>query len=210
LPNIYQFTLLRHGESVGNFESRVQGRSEFPLTDTGREQANALAQRWIADGQTFDQIISSPQSRSRETAEIIAGCLSLSVEFDPLWVERDYGKLSGLRGEDAEKTEQRPLYSIPYHPVGENGESMWELYLRGGQAVLSMVRREPGRYLIVSHGGILNMVLYNILGIAPQAYFRGPRFLFRNTAYASLTYNPNEHIWRVLAINERSHWNGDS
>lgn len=209
MPTLYHFTLLRHGESVGNSEGRVQGQSEYPLTETGRKQSQALAQRWVTEGQSFDRIISSPQSRSRETAEIIAGCLDLTVEYDPLWMERDYGKVSGMPGEEAVKTEQRPLYSFPYQPVGEDGESMWELYLRAGRAVLSMVRREPGRYLIVSHGGTLNMGLYNILGITPQAYFRGARFLFKNTAFASLTYNPNEHIWRVLAMNDRSHWPGE-
>lgn len=209
MPNLYHFTLLRHGESVGNSESRVQGQSEYPLTETGRKQSYALAQRWETEGRYFDRIISSPQSRSRETAEIIARCLGLTVEYDPVWMERDYGKVSGMPGEEAVKTEQRPLYSFPYQPVGDDGESMWELYLRAGQAVLRMVRLEPGRYLVVSHGGILNMVLYNILGIAPQAYFRGPRFIFRNTGFANLTYNPNEHIWRVLAMNDRSHWPGE-
>ncbi len=209
MPDIYHFILLRHGESVGNQEGLVQGQSDFPLTETGRKQSQALAQRWLAEGQNFDRIISSPQSRCRETAEIIAGFLGVIVEFDPIWMERDYGSVSGMFDKEALSTEQRPLYSIPYLPVGGNGESMWELYLRAGQAVLSLVRLPAGSYLVVSHGGILNMLLYNILGIAPQAYFRGPRFLFRNTGFASLTYNPNEHIWRVLGMNDRSHWQGE-
>ena len=209
MPDIYHFILLRHGESVGNLEGRVQGQSEYPLTETGRKQSQALAQRWVAEGQTFDRIISSPQSRCRETAEIIAGFLGVNVEFDLVWMERNYGSVSGMSGHEALSAEQRPLYSTPYMPVGGNGESMWELYLRAGQAVLSLVRLPAGSYLVVSHGGILNMLLYNILGIAPQAYFRGPRFLFRNTGFASITYNPSEHIWRVLGINDRSHWQGD-
>lgn len=39
-------TLLRHGESVGNAESRWQGQADFPLTRKGRAQAQALAERW--------------------------------------------------------------------------------------------------------------------------------------------------------------------
>lgn len=46
----FQITLLRHGESVGNAELRWQGQSDFPLNDTGRAQARALAERWKAEG----------------------------------------------------------------------------------------------------------------------------------------------------------------
>ncbi|MBK8824271.1 MAG: histidine phosphatase family protein [Anaerolineales bacterium] len=45
-PQPFHITLLRHGESVGNAESRWQGQADFPLTDTGRAQARALAERW--------------------------------------------------------------------------------------------------------------------------------------------------------------------
>jgi broad specificity phosphatase PhoE len=206
---LFHITFLRHGQSTGNLEGRVQGRSEFPLSDTGRKQALALGKRWQAERRHFDWVISSPQSRSRETAEIIAACLDLEVEFDEHWVERDYGNLSGMVGEEAERAEQRPLYAMPYQPVGQVGESLWDLFLRAGHAVHSLMQRDPGRYLIVSHGGILNMVLYNILGIAPQAYFRGARFAFRNTAFATLTYHPTEHIWRVVGLNDRAHWPSD-
>jgi broad specificity phosphatase PhoE len=205
----FHITFVRHGQSVGNLEGRVQGRSEFPLTETGRKQSQALGQRWLAEGRRFDHVISSPQSRSRETAEIIAGCLDLAVEFDELWMERDYGNLSGMLGEEAEKVEQRPLYGMPYQPVGQVGESLLDLHLRAGQALNSLMRRAPGQYLVVSHGGILNMVLYNILGIVPQAYFRGPRFAFRNAAFTSLTYHSTEHIWRMVGLNDRAHWTAE-
>ena len=37
--------LIRHAESQGNFERRLQGRREFPLTAKGMQQAEALASR---------------------------------------------------------------------------------------------------------------------------------------------------------------------
>jgi broad specificity phosphatase PhoE len=91
-------------------------------------------------------------------------------------------------------------------PIGETGETQWELYLRGGQAMQSLLGRPPGRYLVISHGGLLNMVLYAMLGIVPQANFQGAHFRFRNTAYAVLSYNPAEHYWVLEHLNERSHW----
>ena len=74
----YDFVFLRHGESVGNAEERFQGQSDFPLTETGREQARALADRWLKEGMKFDLVVTSPLSRAKETAEIIAGKLERS------------------------------------------------------------------------------------------------------------------------------------
>jgi len=61
----YHIVFLRHGESVGNAEDRFQGQADFPLTDKGRAQAKALAERWLVEGVTFDRCISSPLLRAR-------------------------------------------------------------------------------------------------------------------------------------------------
>ena len=96
--NLYQITLLRHAESIGNANGYHQGQAEFPLTDRGRLQAQALATYWQDHGTTFDQIIASPQSRTRETAEIIAAALQKQIEYDPVWKERDNGVYAGDLG----------------------------------------------------------------------------------------------------------------
>ncbi len=206
-PALFHITLLRHGESVGNANGYHQGQADFPLTERGRAQAQALASYWLSSGVTFDQIIASPQSRARETSEIIASALGVEVEFDPLWMERDNGILAGLPHEEARLKYPQPDFISLYEPIGQTGESQWELYLRGGRAIQSILHRLPGRYLIVSHGGLLNMVMHAILGITPQANFQGPRFRFRNTAYASLIYRPSSHNWLVIGVNQCDHWN---
>lgn len=204
--NTYHLTLLRHGESVGNAEGYHQGQSEFPLTEQGTAQAQALAALWKSSGTTFDFVISSPQSRASQTAEIIASALGLQVKYDDLWKERDNGVLSGMHHEEASQKYPQPAFIHPYSPIGQNGESQWELYLRAGHAVQSILHRSPGAYLVVSHGGILNMTLQAILGITPQANFQGARFRWRNTAYATLTYHPDTHAWIVEGTNQHPHW----
>ena len=121
-------------------------------------------------------------------------------------MERNNGLLSGLRPEEARLKAPRPDFMNPYFPVGKTGESQLQLYLRAGRAVQSLVRSEPGRYLVVSHGGLLNMVLYSILGLAPQANFQGARFRFRNASFASLIYQPDQHIWTLERLNDQEHW----
>jgi 2,3-bisphosphoglycerate-dependent phosphoglycerate mutase len=205
----YDITFLRHGESVGNLENRFQGHADFPLTETGRAQANALASRWQEEGRVFDRIFSSPLARARETAEIICSRVDTPMEFDPEWMEINNGLLAGMNDEEAERTVPRPQFMTPYTHYGRTGESRWELYLRAGRAIQHLLDRSPGCYLVVAHGGILNMTMYAILGIPLQADFNGPRFMFDNTTFASFTYEPEHHNWRLINFDNRLHWKED-
>ena len=205
-PQPFHITLVRHGESVGNAEARWQGQADYPLTDTGRAQARALAERWKNENAKFDLLISSPLIRTKETSEIIAATLNVTVEFDPLWLERDNGDFSGLTAHEVRQNFTHPQFSTPYDPVGGDGEGDWELFLRAGQALQSLLKREPARYLIVSHGGLLNQFMHAVIGVAPQANNSGTRFRFGNTAFAQLMYYPHQHCWAIDRINDHAHW----
>jgi 2,3-bisphosphoglycerate-dependent phosphoglycerate mutase len=197
---IFDFTFLRHGQSIGNLEERFQGQADFPLTETGRFQARALAKIWLREGRSFDLAIASPLKRACETAEIVTRKLKVPLEFDEIWLERDNGNFSGLTHAEIRAASPEPDFYTPYESFGKTGEGDWALYLRAGQAVQSLLRRSPGKYLIVSHGGLLNMVLFSIMGISPQANGQGIRFRFGNTAYARFTYNPERHRWHMECL----------
>lgn len=201
---VYTFVFVRHGESVGNVESRWQGQSDYVLTEKGRAQARALAQRWKSEGVKFNLIISSPLVRAKETAEIIATALNAKVELDPILMERHIGEMEGLTAEEVRK-KPHPPFVTPYDPIGGEGEGDWALFLRAGQALHALVRRPPGSYLIVSHGGILNQLMNAIIGIAPHVDPSGVRFRFENTAFARVIYYPHQHRWAIDAVNDRSH-----
>lgn len=201
---VYQFVFLRHGESLGNAQSRWQGQSDYPLTDKGRAQARALAERWKSENAKFDLILASPLGRAKETAEIIGSALQVRVEFDPLWLERAIGEMEGLTSEEV-RQKPRPPYTNPYNPIGGNGEGDWALYLRAGQALHNLLKRPPGNYLIVSHGGLLNQLMNTITGVAPHVDPSGVRFRFENTAFARVFYFPHQHRWAIDAVNDRAH-----
>lgn len=203
--NIYRFTFLRHGESIGNAQGLYQGQADYHLSETGFRQAHLLAEYWKKTCKRFDRIISSPLYRARETAETIAEALGLPVQYDLDLKERNSGKIAGYTPDEANRLYPQPAFTHLYQHVGETGESQWELFLRAGRAVQSLLELSPGSYLVVSHGGILNMVMYTILGIIPQPNFYGPRFRFANTAFAAVTYTPSEHAWRILSLNEQPH-----
>ena len=207
--DIFDIIFLRHGESVGNAERRWQGQADFPLTDKGRRQAQALANKWLTEDRHFDCIFASPLKRAKETADIIGEALNLPVETDPIWMERNIGEIAGMTGEEVNRRFPNREFITPFAAiVGNEGEGDWELYLRAGQALHGLLRREPGKYLVVSHGGLLNQVIYAIVGITPHANFSGPRFRFKNTGFAHAIYLPNSHRWQIDALNDRSHWNG--
>ena len=204
--HLHFITLVRHGKSLGNAEGRIQGQSDYPLTQHGLQQARLLAAHWQAEQVSFERIISSPLTRARQTAEIVAEALCIPVNFDPAWMERNFGRYDGRIFQEIlqEHPEGLDLYH-PYDPVGETGESVVDLYVRAGRAVQDLLRCPPGRYLVVSHGAILNMALYAILGLSPQGGSRGPRFRFGNTAVTQLSYDSDQRQWWLLSFNNLAH-----
>lgn len=71
---------IRHAQSIGNIQKRMQGNGEFDLTEEGRHQAGRLAQRLLNESWQPSCAYSSPLRRAAETTEIIVGrCLAHSL-----------------------------------------------------------------------------------------------------------------------------------
>ena len=201
----FTLILLRHAESVGNAEGYYQGQQDFPLTKRGRSQVRRLISRWQVDGTRIDSIITSPLERAKGTARMICEAFNCPLEVDENWRERDMGLLTGVKRKEAEKVSPKPEFFTPYDHMAGTGEGNWELYLRAGTAVQAILERPPARYLIVSHGGILNQALHVVLGMTPQASGQGVHFRFVNTAFSTVYYAPSQHKWVVWGLNDFTH-----
>jgi broad specificity phosphatase PhoE len=201
---LYFITLLRHGESEGNLAGVLQGQSDYPLTAAGINQAKKLAAYWKSAEVHFDLIVSSPLKRASQTAEIISDYLEVPIEFDQAWKERNFGYLQDANLQELNERVPPVDFFHPYEPIGENGESQLDLYMRAGQALQNILRLPSGSYLVVSHGGILNKALYVILGITPQGHYNSPIFHFGNTGYAQCRYNHPTRQWAVMCLNQHS------
>ena len=209
---VYRLTLVRHGESVGNAEGRIQGHADFPLSERGRAQALALGRRWNDEAITFDRIIASPLSRALETGHIIAATLGIPApETDPLWIEQDTGEWSGKTWDEVRRSYPDRAPADRGHLDTVSGESEPALRLRGVRALDSILQRPPARYLVISHRAILNHVLLAILGL-PLHHDSEHRthFRIRNGAFSRFRFHPSERRWQVDVIGDRSHWKDDA
>jgi 2,3-bisphosphoglycerate-dependent phosphoglycerate mutase len=127
---MHTLVLLRHGESVWNFENRFTGWTDVDLSEKGRAEAKAAGVLLRESGYTFDIAYTSLLKRAIRT------CFIALDELDLLWIptirdwrlnERHYGALQGLdKAETAAKhgDEQikiwRRSYDIPPPPLTED------------------------------------------------------------------------------------------
>jgi 2,3-bisphosphoglycerate-dependent phosphoglycerate mutase len=197
MPDLIEITLLRHGRSLADDENKYEGRYDSPLTDVGRSQAQNRAQEWVQQKRTFDVAIASTLCRAHETAEIVCNPLGLPVETDPDWMEMDHGPLAGMPRDEADRLYPRPAFRGPFEGSAGSGESEYDLYSRAARALQKIIRRGPGRYLVVAHGGILNAAIRVICGVPVPVNRTGIRFAFGNLAYAVTRYDPLIHLWVI-------------
>ena len=152
----------RHGETDWNLAHRLQGWTDRPLDDTGRKQAIDLAES--LKGVHLDAIYSSTLSRSRDTAEAVAGS-SMTVKSLPGLRERNYGRFQG--GSDTDPDYLKRVNA--WDDAMDGGETLNQLLARA-RASLDMIRREhpTGNVLIVAHRITNQMILRALLTLTPE------------------------------------------
>jgi len=84
-----QLHFLRHAHA-GDAAKWAAPDFDRPLSDKGRRQAGALGAHLDALELRFDVIVSSPLIRARQTAELVAESLGMTIEIDD--------RLSGMGG----------------------------------------------------------------------------------------------------------------
>jgi alpha-ribazole phosphatase/probable phosphoglycerate mutase len=164
--------LARHGESDWNRAKRWQGHADRPLTERGRQQARALAERLSETA--LDAVCSSDLRRARETAEIVARRQGIKVHVLADLREVDVGSWSGLTRAEAEK--RFPEAFRRWKAGGEgwtDGETYEQLTQRVVRAIRRIAAEHPHeRVLVVAHGGTIRAVHAAALGIDVHAYRR--------------------------------------
>ena len=148
--------LVRHGQTEWNAADRLQGRTDIPLNDAGREQAREAGRRLAAE--PWDVLVSSPLGRAVETARLIGeeiGLAPAAVVKD--LVERDYGHAEGHPMGGLTEPEVTAMVG-----AGESAESVAE---RGLSALRALVQEYPGKRIVaVAHGTLIRLTLSALNG----------------------------------------------
>lgn len=148
-----RLVLVRHGQTDWNLAGRMQGTTDIPLNQTGRDQAREAGRELATTGEDWDLLVSSPLSRAHETAQIIGEALGLEVSaLLPELVERHYGAAEGAVLSYADSRHPQELYP--------DVEPIATVYHRGIDALRRLVLDHPGESLVVvSHGTLIRRVL---------------------------------------------------
>jgi broad specificity phosphatase PhoE len=164
--------IARHGESDWNRTKRWQGHADRPLTERGREQARALAER--LGHIELDAVYSSDLQRARDTAAVVAESQELELRIEPDLREVDVGSWSGLTRAEAEERfpEGFARWSAGF-PGWEDGETYDDMTKRVLAAVDRIATAHADeRTLVVSHGGPIRAMHAAALELDIHAYRR--------------------------------------
>jgi len=199
--------LIRHAESVGNAERRLQGQGDFPLSERGVEQAEQLAAR-LTGSERPSVLYCSPLLRTRQTAAAISAVTGLPARLLPDVCEYDFGEASGLtwteiaeRYPDLIAAVRSRTVEYPRYP-GEEGRE--EFRARVCSALWRLpADHDEGPVAVVTHAGPVVVACLQALGLP---YRRPAAFAVSNCSITTLEFTNGAAA--LLATNDTCHLRG--
>lgn len=176
--------LIRHGETEWSVSGAHTGRTDLPLTENGREQAEAIARRLL--GRRFALVLTSPLVRARETCRL-AGYGDVAA-VDSNLQEWDYGDYEGRSSVQIQQSV--PGWSLWRDGVPD-GENIAHVASRA-DAIIDRALRAAGDVALFAHGHILRILTARWLGLPPEG---GRLFALSTASLSTLGY---EHENRVI------------
>ncbi len=166
--------LIRHGETEWSASGRHTGKTDIPLTESGRRQAAALAERLA--GRSFRLVLSSPLSRAFETCRLagFGGVAELTEDLR----EWDYGIYEGRTTPEIRRDIPKWTIWADDPPGGETIEQVAARAFR----VINRATAGKGRVVLFSHAHLLRILAVCWLGLPPAA----GRFLVLGAASISI------------------------
>lgn len=162
--------LIRHGQTDWNAGGRWQGALDIPLSEVGIGQAHRLAAHLRQ--YPITALYSSDLSRAAVTAQIVGVPLGIQPLLDPRWREFDLGVLGGLTHDEIRARHPEELQGLHDNYLDhrvQGGESRRMMMDRAFAAWNDTVFRGDREIAIVSHGGVIRILLYKLLDGSPVA-----------------------------------------
>lgn len=213
LADYLKLMLMRHGESVGNVDKRLEGQTSTSLSARGQQQAHQLA-IYLKQQSLPTVLYSSPLRRAIETAGQIALLTRCSPQIESALQELHQGIFEGLTW--AEACHQYPQVcsslsaTFDFLPV-PGAESPEQAHQRAVAWYQTLWQRHaPGESIwMVSHGGFMQHLIRVILGCDRSWQIPiGHTALFEFWLVSSDLNQGNQtnpECWKVLKFNETPH-----
>jgi len=179
--------VVRHGATEWSVAGRHTSTTDLPLLPEGEEVARGLAGRLAEVG--FAQVLTSPRTRARRTAEL-AGFPDAVVDED--LAEWAYGDYEGITTEEIRRRD--PGWTIWSHPTPD-GETADQVQTRLDR-VVERARAADGRTLVFGHGHALRGLAARWLGLPVTD---GRHFQLDTATLSVLAFEREEPVLR--------HWN---
>lgn len=164
--------LIRHGATILTAEDRFAGSTNVPLSDEGRAQAAALAQR--LKNVPLAAVYASPMDRTVETASILAKPHDLEIVRRDGLREISHGRWEGLTRAEmlAQYADEAAAWDEdPFTFAPEGGETGLQVTARALPIVMDVYQAHRGQHVaIVSHKATIRLVLSSLLGFDPRRY----------------------------------------
>ena len=180
---------IRHGETLWNVDSRIQGHLDIGLNDTGRWQAERLG--LALKDEPIAAIYASDLSRAHDTALAVSRHTGVPVQAEPGLRERSFGEFEGRTFAEIE-TElpaqaQRWRQRDPaFTPAG--GESLLMLEARVLSVAARLAAQHPGEQIaLFAHGGVMDILYRAATRLDLQA---ARTWTLGNTAINRLLWSP--------------------
>jgi probable phosphoglycerate mutase len=156
-----QIVLVRHGETEWSVSGQHTSRTDLPLLDRGRANAEALAP--MLERFDFDLVLSSPMQRALETCKL-AG-LGDGAEIDRDLMEWDYGDYEGITTPEIRK--QVPGWRVWTHP-SPNAETAEQVGARADRVLdrCRPVLAEGRDVALFGHGHMSRVIAARWIGLA--------------------------------------------
>lgn len=170
--NKTRFYLIRHGETVWNKEKRYQGWTDIELSENGQLQAELLGKRF--QNLKIDAVYSSPLKRALETAQPVADAAGLSVVADEHFKEINFGLWEGGTVEQLTKKygkEFSDFFESPFEYPFPGEGSFVHVAKRSMEGFQLLLKKHEGQSIvIVSHGGLLRVLMITLMGMDISFY----------------------------------------
>ena len=192
---------MRHGETVWNTERRYQGMTDIELSEEGLRQAECAAKRF--KNIKIDKIYASPLKRAMKTAEKIAAEKGLEIISEDDFREIHFGEWEGKTvPELTEKYgESYTNFIREPHKYGFPGEGSVENVInRIKPGIDRLIAEDEGNVLIVSHGGIIRLMIMYIMGL-DSSWFT--KMWINNTGVSIIEIKDGRKL--LLTLNDSAH-----